>query len=104
MANDGTACWLFENQGGLRFEEVGEARGVAFDGQGNALAGMGSRGATLMAMAALTSSSSNFYDRSTIAFQALGQGAYRDVFSESGADGRDPQRARFRAAGRGLRR
>jgi hypothetical protein len=41
VANDGSACWLFENRGGLRFEEVGLASGVAFDGRGDALAGMG---------------------------------------------------------------
>ena len=41
VANDGTACWLFANRGNLRFEEIGEAAGVARDGQGQALAGMG---------------------------------------------------------------
>ncbi len=39
VANDGTACHLFENRGGLRFDEVGAASGVAFDGRGDALAG-----------------------------------------------------------------
>ena len=41
VANDGTPCWLFANLGNLRFEEIGEAAGVARDGQGQALAGMG---------------------------------------------------------------
>ena len=43
VANDGTPCWLFANQGNLRFEEVAEVAGVARDGQGHALAGHGSR-------------------------------------------------------------
>ena len=34
VANDGTPCWLFANRGNLRFEEIGEAAGVARDGQG----------------------------------------------------------------------
>lgn len=84
VANDGTACWLFENQGGLRFEEVGEVRGVAFDGQGNALAGMGVARGDLDDDGRPDLVVSNFYDRSTIAFQALGQGAYRDVSASLG--------------------
>ena len=43
VANDGTPCWLFANQGNLRFEEVAEVAGVARDGQGQAMAGHGSR-------------------------------------------------------------
>jgi enediyne biosynthesis protein E4 len=70
VANDGTPCWLFANRGNLRFDEIGEAAGVARDGQGRALAGMGvaigdvnddGRGDLLV---------TNFFDRSTIAFQA----------------------------------
>ena len=41
VANDGTPCWLFANRGNLHFEEIGEAAGVARDGQGQVLAGMG---------------------------------------------------------------
>ena len=43
VANDGTACWLFANRGNLQFDEIGEAAGVARDGQGQALAGYGCR-------------------------------------------------------------
>ncbi|AGA25499.1 CRTAC1 family protein [Singulisphaera acidiphila] len=79
VANDGSACWLFENQGGMRFREVGEARGVAFDGQGNALAGMGVARGDFDGDGRPDLVVSNFYDRSTVAFQALGKGNYRDV-------------------------
>jgi enediyne biosynthesis protein E4 len=70
VANDGTPCWLFANRGNLRFDEIGEAAGVARDGQGHALAGMG------VAIGDVNDDGlgdllvTNFFDRSTIAFQA----------------------------------
>ncbi|WP_406697170.1 CRTAC1 family protein [Singulisphaera sp. Ch08] len=84
VANDGSACWLFENQGGMRFAEVGEARGVAFDGQGDTLAGMGVAWGDVDDDGRPDLLVSNFYDRSTVAFQALGQGTYRDVSASLG--------------------
>ena len=36
VANDGTPNFLFHNRGGLRFDEVGLASGVAYDGSGDA--------------------------------------------------------------------
>ena len=41
VANDTVPNFLFENLGGLRFREVGLPAGLAYDGDGNALAGMG---------------------------------------------------------------
>jgi len=41
VANDGTPNFLFRNRGGLRFEEVGLAAGVAYDGAGQPTASMG---------------------------------------------------------------
>jgi tetratricopeptide (TPR) repeat protein len=41
VANDGTPNFLFRNKGGLRFEEVGLAAGVAYDGAGLPTASMG---------------------------------------------------------------
>ena len=41
VANDALPDFLFRNLGGLRFEEVGAAAGVAFDGSGRATASMG---------------------------------------------------------------
>ena len=41
VANDTTANFLFRNLGGMRFEEVGQAAGVATSGEGVAQAGMG---------------------------------------------------------------
>jgi hypothetical protein len=42
VANDNTRNFLFHNLGGKKFEEVGEAAGVAYGSNGAALAGMGS--------------------------------------------------------------
>lgn len=70
VANDGTACWLFANRGNLRFEEIGEAAGVARDGQGQALAAMGLAVGDLNGDGAGDLVVTNFYGRSTIAFQA----------------------------------
>jgi hypothetical protein len=41
VANDGTPNFLFRNRGGLRFDEVGMAAGVAYDGSGAPTASMG---------------------------------------------------------------
>jgi hypothetical protein len=41
VANDGTPCYLFQNLGGLKFEDVAQEAGVAVDGQGGVIAGMG---------------------------------------------------------------
>src|SRR5262249_41522139 len=41
VANDSSPCWLFANRGGLKFEEVGEQAGIARDGDGNVISGMG---------------------------------------------------------------
>jgi hypothetical protein len=84
VANDGTACWLFENKGGLRFEEVGLAAGVAFDGQGQALAGMGVASGDIDGDGRPDLLVSNFLGRATIAFLARGDGTYIDASASLG--------------------
>ena len=71
VANDGTPCWLFANQGDLRFKEIGETAGVARDGQGQAIAGMGVGAADLDDDGLCELVVTNFFNRSTIAFQRL---------------------------------
>ena len=79
VANDGTPCWLFENRGGLRFEEVGLQAGVALDGRGDALAGMGVTLGDVDSDGRLDLLASNFLGRSTIAFRSLGHGTFADA-------------------------
>ncbi len=84
VANDGTACWLFENLGNLRFREVGQGAGVALDGQGNALAGMGVAVGDLDGDGRSDLAVSNFFGRSTVAFRALGEGTFLDASAPLG--------------------
>ena len=76
VANDGTACWLFENHGGLRFGKSALAAGVAFDGRGDALAGMGVALGDLDGDGRSDLVVSNFLGRTTVAFRVAGR---RDV-------------------------
>ena len=84
VANDGTPCWLFENRGGLRFVEVGQAAGVARDGSGGVLAGMGVALGDFDGDARPDLLASNFVGRGTIAFRALGGGVYQDASAALG--------------------
>ena len=84
VANDGTAGWLFENLGGLRFREVGLDAGVAFDGRGEALAGMGVAVGDLDGDGRSDLAATNFYGRSTVLFQAVGPGRYADRSGPAG--------------------
>ncbi len=76
VANDGTPAFLFENIGEFRFVETALIAGVALDGRGEAIAGMG------VALGAIdgrrTLFVTNFFDRSTIAFAEARRGVYRD--------------------------
>jgi enediyne biosynthesis protein E4 len=83
VANDSSPCWLFANQGNLRFEEIGEESGVARDGRGEVLSGMGVALGDLDGDGLCDLAVTNFHGRSTIAFRAQGRprGAYRDASS-----------------------
>lgn len=84
VANDGTPCRLFENQGGLRFRDVGLEAGVALDDQGNPLAGMGVALGDLDGDGHSELLVSNFFGRSTVAFRAEGRGLFRDASTRFG--------------------
>jgi enediyne biosynthesis protein E4 len=84
VANDGTACSLFENKGDLKFEEVALRVGVAFNGNGDRIAGMGIALGDLDGLESLLVT--NFLDRSTIAFAGSSRGVYLDATSRLGLD------------------
>jgi hypothetical protein len=84
VANDGTPGFLFENRGGLMFREVGHAAGVARDGRGEPPAGMGVGLADLDGDGRPDLLVSNFFERGTLAFRALGGGHYQDSSSPLG--------------------
>ena len=79
VANDGTACRLLENLGNLRFKDVALTAGVAFDGQGNALAAMGVALGDLDGDGRSDLVVTDFHDRTTVAFQARAPGTYLDA-------------------------
>jgi hypothetical protein len=79
VANDGSACRLFENLGGLRFRELGEATGLAVDGQGEALAGMGVAVGDLDGNGKPDLVVGNFLGRSTVGFLNQGDDRYLDA-------------------------
>ncbi len=84
VANDGTACRLFENKGGLRFADVAGTAGVAVDGDGRPLAGMGVAVGDVDGDGRMDLLASNFLGRGTVGFRNLENGVFSD---DSGAIG-----------------
>ena len=78
VANDTTANYLFHNQGGFRFEEIGTVAGVAANAAGGYQAGMGIACGDLDGDGRLDLAVTNFYLESTSFFQNLGQNAFAD--------------------------
>jgi hypothetical protein len=78
VANDQTANFLWRNLGGMRFEEGGDAAGVAASGAGGYQAGMGVACGDLDGNGLPDLAVTNFYDEGTTFYQNLGQGIFSD--------------------------
>jgi enediyne biosynthesis protein E4 len=78
VANDTTANYLFRNLGGFRFEEVGQAAGVAANTEGGYQAGMGVACGDLDGDGRPDLAVTNFYGESTTLFHNMGQGFFAD--------------------------
>jgi tetratricopeptide (TPR) repeat protein len=78
VANDLTANFLFHNEGGLRFREMGMEAGVATNADGGYLAGMGVACGDLNGDGRIDLAVTNFYGESTTYYQGLGPGQFVD--------------------------
>jgi hypothetical protein len=84
VANDGTANFLFRNQGGLRFEEIGLMAGVAGNAEGGFQAGMGVASADLDGDGRFDLLVTNLYLEGTTLYHNLGCGMFADHSAASG--------------------
>jgi hypothetical protein len=87
VANDGTANFLLRNLGGMRFEEVAQASGVAGNASGGYQAGMGIAAGDLDGDGRLDLLVTNFYGESTTFFRSLGGGVFADSTDVVGLSG-----------------
>ncbi len=78
VANDQSANFLWRNLGGLKFEEVGHAAGVAASGSGGYQAGMGVGCGDVDGDGRPDLVVTIFYDEGTTLYQNLGQGVFND--------------------------
>ena len=90
VANDAAPNFLFRNLGALKFEEVGAASGVAYDGNGRATASMGVVAEDLDGDGRLDLFHVNFLNEASTLLRNIGNGLFDDVTSAAGldADGR----------------
>jgi tetratricopeptide (TPR) repeat protein len=78
VANDLNANYLFHNEGGFRFRELGMEAGVATNADGGYLAGMGVAFGDLSGDGLEDLAVTNFYGESTTFYQNLGSGQFAD--------------------------
>jgi hypothetical protein len=86
VANDAVPDFLLLNRGGLRFEEVGVASGVAFDGAGRATASMGVVSDDLDGDSLIDLYHTNFRNEPDTLLRNLGGGQFADATAGSGLE------------------
>src|SRR5262249_30728720 len=98
VANDSSANFLFHNLGGMRFEEVGHAAGVAGNASGAYQAGMGVAVGDLDSDGLFDLVVTNFYGESTTFYRNLGGGNFSDATASRGLGVGTRRPAGFRGA------
>jgi enediyne biosynthesis protein E4 len=86
VANDASRNFLFRNLGGLRFEEIGERAGVAFNGSGRATASMGVVADDLDGDGRIDLFITNLVNESSTYFRNLGGALFVDATLGAGLD------------------
>jgi len=84
VANDSDPNYLYRNEGGGRFREVGVWSGCALDAAGAAQASMGITAGDLFASGRLDLFVTNFSEDYSTLYRNLGNGAFEDVSEETG--------------------
>ncbi len=79
VANDMSANLLFRNRGGMRFEEIGHAAGVACSADGGYQAGMGIACGDQDGDSRPDLAVTNFFGESTTLYRNLGESAFADA-------------------------
>ena len=87
VANDTTANYLWHNNGGMRFEEIGITAGVACNASGAFQAGMGTAIGDFDGDGRPDLFVTNFYGESTTYFRNLGSGMFSDQTAAIGLAG-----------------
>jgi tetratricopeptide (TPR) repeat protein len=84
VANDGTANFLFRNQGNFKFDDIALTAGVAGNAQGGFQAGMGVAAADIDGDGRPDLLVTNLYLEGTTLYHNLGQGMFADLSAASG--------------------
>lgn len=98
VANDASRNFLFRNLGGLRFEEIGEQAGVAFNGSGRATASMGVVADDLDGDGLIDLFITNLVNESSTFFRNLGESLFVDATLGAGLDAPSRPKTGFGAA------
>ena len=86
VANDMSPAYLWRNMGDMRFEEVGQAAGLAVNADGQAMAGIGVACGDVDGDGRLDVVQTNFFGEATRLYRNLGGGLFTDVTTASGLE------------------